>query len=83
MKKTIHRPEYRALIDALRARREALDVSQDSLAKALGWSQQKLSATESCSRRLDVLEFLALASALGLSSRQEMGLAERSTAESR
>lgn len=78
MKKTIHRPEYRALIDALRARRESLDVSQESLAKALGWSQQKLSATESGARRLDILEFLTLASALGLSSRQALNLAERS-----
>ena len=77
MKKTIHRPEYRALIDALRARRESLDVSQDSLAKTLGWSQQKLSATESCGRRLDILEFLALTSALGLSSRQALSMAER------
>lgn len=56
-------------------------MSQDALAKALGWSQPKMSATESCSRRLDVLEFLALASALGLSSRQAMGLAEKSMAE--
>lgn len=78
MKKTIHRSEYRALIDALRARRESLNVSQEALAKALGWSQQKLSATESCARRLDILEFLALASALGLSSRQALNLAERS-----
>lgn len=77
MKKTIHRPEYRALIDALRARRESLDLSQEALAKTLGWSQQKLSATESCGRRLDIYEFLTLASALGLSSRQALNLAER------
>ena len=77
MKKTIHRPEYRALIDALRARRESLDLSQEALAKTLGWSQQKLSATESCARRLDILELITLASALGLSSRQALNLAER------
>lgn len=69
MKKTIHRPEYRELIDALREARIAACLSQDVLAKTLRWTQQKLSSTESCGRRLDIIEFLELAHALGLSPR--------------
>lgn len=65
MAKTIHRAEYRLLVDALRQRREALGLSQVALAQQLGWRQQKVSFIETGARRMDVLEYLALAGALG------------------
>lgn len=65
MAKTIHRAEYRLLVDALRERREALGLSQVALAQQLGWRQQKVSFIETGARRMDVLEYLALAGALG------------------
>jgi DNA-binding XRE family transcriptional regulator len=65
MAKTIYRAEYRLLVDALRERREALGISQSSLAKALGWTQQKVSFIETAARRMDVLEYIAVSSALG------------------
>lgn len=67
MPKTIHRPEYRQLVDGLRERREALFLSQAALARQLGWKQQKVSFIETGARRMDVLEYIALARALGLS----------------
>ena len=67
MAKTIHRAEYRQLVDLLRERREALGLSQAEVAKQLGWKQQKVSFIETAARRMDVLEYIALARALGLS----------------
>ena len=64
--KTIHRNEYRQLVDLLRKRREALGLSQGDLARELGWTQQKLSYVETGARRMDVLEFIWLAKALGI-----------------
>lgn len=65
--KTIHRTEYRQLVDQLRERRESIGVSQGALARALGWTQQKVSYIETGARRMDVLEFVWMAKALGLS----------------
>ena len=67
MPKTIHRTEYRQLIDLLRDRRETMGVSQGAVARQIGWTQQKISYIENGARRMDVLEFIALARALGLS----------------
>ena len=67
MAKTIYRPEYRQLVDMLRERREKLGISQGELAGRLGWKQQKVSFIETGARRMDVLEYVAIARALGLS----------------
>lgn len=62
--KTIYTPEYREFVTRLRTMRESKGKSQTELARELGWPQQRLSAIESGSRRLDVLEFVKLAEAL-------------------
>ena len=80
MAKTIHRAEYRQLVDALRERREALGMSQSSLAKALGWTQQKVSFIETAARRMDVLEYIAVCSALGWRPMAAMRRAESALA---
>ena len=67
MAKTIYREEYRRLLAMMRERREAKGISQSAAARSLGWSQQKLSASEAGARRLDVLEFIELAAFLGIS----------------
>lgn len=64
--KTIYQNQYLRLVGKLRERREDLGVSQAQLASHLGWPQQRISSIESGSRRLDVLEFCRLASALGI-----------------
>jgi transcriptional regulator with XRE-family HTH domain len=64
--KTIYQEVYRQLVSALRSRREECGYSQGEVARALGWSQQTLSAIEAGARRLDVLEFIQLTAALHL-----------------
>lgn len=64
--KTIYRDDYRKLVERLRDRRENLGLSQSEVARALGWPQQRMSAVEAGARRLDVIEFFQLTSALGL-----------------
>lgn len=78
MAKTIYRAEYRSLLAILRERRLAACLSQTDVAKALQWSQQKVSGIESGARRLDVLEFIELAGFLGLSPGRAFALATRS-----
>ena len=77
MPKTIYRAEYRQLVDSLRERREALGLSQAALARDLGWKQQKMSFIETGARRMDVLEYIALARALGLSPLAALRRAEK------
>lgn len=73
--KTIYSPEYRRLVQSLRALREGAGLTQTGLSLQLGWPQQRLSAIEAGARRLDVIEFLNLVGALGLSPEQGIGLA--------
>jgi transcriptional regulator with XRE-family HTH domain len=75
--KTIHRSEYRQLIDLLRERRESMGISQATLASALGWTQQKVSYVETGARRMDVLEYILLAKALGISPLSAFRRAEK------
>jgi transcriptional regulator with XRE-family HTH domain len=72
--KTIYREDYRRLVERLRGCREERGLSQTELARQLGWPQQKLSSIEAGARRLDVIEFFQLTSALGLSPARAMKL---------
>jgi len=78
-KKTIYSAEYRSLVERLREHREAQRISQTALAQMLGWPQQRLSAVEAGSRRLDVMEYFQLTSALGLTRERAMLLVPRDT----
>ncbi|SOO14216.1 helix-turn-helix domain-containing protein [Xanthomonas citri] len=64
--KTIYTLPYRELVQRLRLQREALGLTQTDVARRLGWPQQRLSAVEAGARRLDVIEFIELASQLDL-----------------
>lgn len=77
MAKTIYRAENRKLVDVLRERREALGISQSALARELGWKQQKVSFIETGARRMDVLEYITLSRALGLSPLAALRRAEK------
>lgn len=56
--------------------------SQTALSELLGWPQQRLSAAEAGARRLDVLEFLQLMRALGLTPEGGIGLVTHAEAKS-
>lgn len=78
--KTIYRVDYRRLIKRLRDRREELGLSQSEIARTLDWPQQRLSAVEAGARRLDVIEFFQLTSALGLTAQRAFRLIFQATA---
>lgn len=57
-------PDYRALIDALIRQRQELSVSQRELARRLGKPPSFINKIELLERRIDLLEFIAVAEAL-------------------
>ena len=57
---------YVALVDALIATRKELGVTQEDLAGRLGKTQSFVSKSERRQRRIDFVEFIAIAEALGL-----------------
>lgn len=64
--KGFHDARYRALIGKLVEARKARKLSQDSLASLLNRHQQFVSRYEIGERRLDIVEFVDVAKALGL-----------------
>ena len=58
-------PDYRAVITAITEARTALGVSQRELARRLSKPPSFVNKIEQLERRLDVLEFIAIAEALG------------------
>jgi transcriptional regulator with XRE-family HTH domain len=63
--KTLRSKRHKALIDLIVARREAAQMTQSDLADRLGEYQSFVARLESGQRRVDVVEFLALADILG------------------
>ncbi|MCO7485632.1 helix-turn-helix domain-containing protein [Stenotrophomonas maltophilia] len=51
-----------------------MGISQVSLASHLDWPQQTISSIEAGARRLDLLEYLRLTSALGMSAAEASSL---------
>lgn len=66
MAKGIHDERYQSLIAALRAARSKRGLTQSDVAATLQTRQQFVSKYECGERRLDVVEFVDVASALGL-----------------
>lgn len=59
-------PEYRAAIDTLVAARKDQGVGQRELARRLGKHSPFMNKVEKLERRLDLIEFIAIAQALEL-----------------
>lgn len=66
-------PDYRAVIAAITEAREALGVSQRELARRLSKPPSFVNKIEQLERRLDVLEFIAIAEALGTTGASLIG----------
>ncbi|WP_334399772.1 helix-turn-helix domain-containing protein [Bradyrhizobium sp. AZCC 2289] len=64
MQKSLKSAEYTRLIEALVAVRHASGVRQQALAKKLGRPQSFVAKYEGGERRIDVVEFIAIARAL-------------------
>jgi transcriptional regulator with XRE-family HTH domain len=65
MQKSLKSPEYARLIATLTAVRHAKGIRQQPLAKKLGKPQSFIAKYEGGERRIDVIEFVAIARALG------------------
>ena len=65
MQKSLKSPEYARLIALLVAARHAADFRQQALAAKLGRPQSFIAKYEGGERRIDVIEFIAIARALG------------------
>jgi len=63
---SVYSSRYRRFRELLIAARKAEGLSQAALADRLGWVQTAVSKYERGERRLDVIEFLDIADALGL-----------------
>lgn len=61
-------PDYRAAIAVLRDTRTGLGISQRELARRLGKPPSFVNKIEQLERRLDILEFIAIAEAMGLTA---------------
>jgi transcriptional regulator with XRE-family HTH domain len=67
-------PDYQAVIAAIIAARTASGVSQRELARRLSKPASFVNKTERLERRLDVLEFIAIAEALGTTATALIGI---------
>jgi transcriptional regulator with XRE-family HTH domain len=63
--KTIHTERHKRLCELLKARRKAAGLTQTAVAERLGKPPSYVAKYELGDRRLDVLEFLDVAAAIG------------------
>ena len=67
-RKWVGSPDYKLLINALKKERIAAGLSQRELARRLGKPPSFVNKIELLERRLDILEFIAIARALDVSA---------------
>ncbi len=66
MRKSTYSVQYKRLIRSLRDARKSQGITQADLAKRLKRPQSFVAKYEQCERRLDVVEFLTVAKAIGV-----------------
>lgn len=64
MNKTIYTDEYRKLTDWLRKKRQDKGLTQREMAKILEWDNATVARVEIRERRLDIVEYISICSAL-------------------
>jgi transcriptional regulator with XRE-family HTH domain len=62
--KSLRSKWHRATITVVAASRREANLTQEQLADRIGWHRSKIARIESGERRLDVAEFITIASAL-------------------
>lgn len=68
--KSIHRKEYKELLASLAQARKEMGMTQAELAKKLKKPQSYVSKVENGERRLDVVELMEIAKAVGFDYRR-------------
>ena len=74
--KSIHSPEYRALLEWLRKCRKKRDLTMRDVGPLLGLPHSWVQKTESGERRLDVAEYVRLCHVLGADPGEGLGVVE-------
>lgn len=72
MNKTLRSEGHRALIKLITQKRKDAGLKQEDLARALGQSQPWIAHLESEERRIDVIEYVKLADAIGFDPIDEL-----------
>lgn len=62
---SLHGESYAAFVRMLVERRKASGLSQQDVADAMGWPQSFIAKVEKRERRLDAVEFIRIAAAIG------------------
>lgn len=62
---SLHDESYQRLVELLVQRRRATGKSQQAIADELGWNQSIIAKIETAQRRMDVVELLRIADAVG------------------
>jgi transcriptional regulator with XRE-family HTH domain len=65
MRKTLHSPDYARFLGLLRQARKDEGIVQQELADKLGKPQSFVAKVERGERRIDVIEFIAISTAIG------------------
>lgn len=76
-KKTIFDPKYRMMIESLKSLRNKQGMSQRELAQRLGQTHCYVGRTETCERRLDIIDLINILKALELTDKEIMKFLER------
>jgi transcriptional regulator with XRE-family HTH domain len=69
LSRTLGSPRHRALVDLIIQERKARDLTQVQVAKKLRRYQSYITLLETGQRRLDVIEFMDIAEAIGFDPR--------------
>lgn len=72
MEKTLTTRAHAALIAMVKSKREAANLTQETVASILGEHQSFIARLESGQRRVDVIEFLELARVIGFDPVEEL-----------
>jgi transcriptional regulator with XRE-family HTH domain len=70
MSKSLRSPLHRAVVTVIVASRREAKLTQEDLARHLGWHRSRIAKIESGERRIDVPEFIAIGQALGITPEQ-------------
>jgi transcriptional regulator with XRE-family HTH domain len=79
MSRTVGSPRHKALIQFLVDKRKKAGLTQAQLAAKLGRYQSFVATVESGQRRIDVVEFLDFADAIGFDAREAIKRLARTT----
>lgn len=71
-KKTIFDPKYKKMIESLKSIRIKQGISQRDLANKLGMAHSYIGRSETCERRLDILDLINILRALNLTNAEIM-----------